>query len=357
MKNALRLNHLLLSFFAVLAYAQAGQGTLEGHWTLDRAWSNSSADAPWIPATQWQSDLSATLAIDMNGIGIEATVDDDNATLERLYVDISTNKTDWTIGRKPQEWSYGFNSEQLNWVQNQSIILREQYFSFGSWQSLCLNENSQVDCAMRLSGWFSQADWQLQAAYGEYWRTAAGVQVPFGLGGLLFGEIYWSENEPTLSLQQVAPSVATVANQPESMTQINFGAQWTSSFNLTLQVESLVRNQGLDSMQWHTIVEQLNTPNAGLVSSAFAQPFGRSQHMIRLAQSWQSFEFESINLYWPDASNSWLHELNLGYVINDQIDLEINWQHARKGSVLNRIGLQDSVSVTLNFKDGFAISQ
>lgn len=357
MKKTLRIDFLLLQLFVALAYAHAGQGTLEGQWTLNRAWSNSSADASWIPATQWQPDLSATLTIDMNGLGIEATVDDDNATLERLYVDISTDSTDWTIGRKPQEWSYGFNSEQLNWIQDQSIILREQYFSFGSWQSLCLNENAQVDCAMRLSGWFSQADWQLQAAYGVHWRTAAGVQVPFGLGGLLFGEIYWSESEPALSLQQVAPFVVTLANQTGSMTQINIGFQWTSSFNLTLQVESLVRNQGLDSMQWQTIVEQLKTSNAGLVSSAFAKPFGHSQHMIRLAQSWQNFEFESINLYWPDATNSWLHELNLGYVINDQIELEINWQHARKDSVLNRIGLQDSVSVTLTFKDGFAIAQ
>jgi hypothetical protein len=210
---------------------------------------------------------------------------------------------------------------------------------------------------MRLSGWFSQADWQLQAAYGEHWRAAAGIQAPLGEGGMLFGEIYWSEAQPTLSLNNIAPEVASITNQSESMTQINIGAQWSSNFNFTIQLESIVRNRGLDSTHWQTIVEQLKTPNAGLVSAAFSQPLGQSQHMIRLAQSWNSIEIENINLYWPDAKNSWLHELNLGYVINDQIDLEINWQHARKNSVLNRIGLQDSVAITLNFKDGFAIAQ
>jgi hypothetical protein len=334
----------------------ADQGRIEAQWSTEKDWNNSNVEVQWVPKTNWQTNMEATLSIEKNGLGIEATIDDDGFLLNELFVDISTDNADWTIGRKPQEWSYAFYESQLNWIQDQSMIMREQYLPFGSWQTLCL-DGTQSFCAMRLSGWLAQADWQMQAAYGTHAQLAAGVQIPFGLGGLLFGEIYWNEKESTKQLTTIAPFTALVGTEQTEMTQLNLGVQWSTGFNLTIQAESMLRNQGLDSDDWKTILDQIGTPNAGLASDAFEAPFGRSSHLLRLAQAWQNFDFELVNIYWPDADNSWLHELNLGYELNDRIDLGASWQHAQEGSALGRIGMQNNVAFTLSFKDGFSVAR
>jgi hypothetical protein len=328
-------------------------GTLEAQWSYNRAWQSHSPNQYWLPAQNWTPELSATLLLQKQGLGIELVTDEETLQLGDVYLDLSLENTDWSIGRKSQEWSYAFSNSKLNWIEDQPFLMREQYMQAGSWQMWCAYDPEDPYCATRLGGWWSQIDWQLLLAKGNYWKAGLAAQTTIGQGGLLYAEMHVNESQMVYQSTEVMPNIVSVESEALVNSQFNVGGQWTTPFNLTFQLESLFQQQGLTEQNWQVILSQLNTANAGMVSNAFNAPFGLQQHMLRVAQTYRNWQLEDVWVLWPDAQYSWLNQFTLNYQFNNRVDFELSWQHAGHDSALSLIGMKDRIEFTVNFTDGF----
>ena len=254
----------------------------------------------------WQADLTATIGLNKNGFNTEIEIGQTLIHMNEFYYDVSRSAADWSIGRKPQQWSYAYNQSGLNWIDSDLLVMREQYFSSGSWQSWCYVESERNGCASRLSGWLAQFDWQLMLDYqNKFWRSGLGLQSQFGQGGLLYSELYTSEQSPYT--QYIEPDIGPAVVTPAigSQTKINLGAQWTTTFGLTAQAEFSWQQSGLNQQDWENILAQLATEDAYLISAAFTEPLARQQGMFRLALPWQNVDFETSSPHnignWSDS--------------------------------------------------------
>ena len=349
----------LVNLVSSSSWANDLSGQMDAQWGIDRQWSATDSDQPWIPAHNWQSDLSAQVSLFKNGFGLATTINDKTATLDELFYDFSTANAEWTLGRKPQEWAYGYNQNALNWINQETIVLREQYVPIGSWQSWCYLADNQSDspshagCATRASGWLGAADWQVMLGYQDYWRAGLGLQTQLGAGGLSYMELYASEHESLPSLAFITDDIVKLNLAKDAQTQVNLGAQWTTSFSLTVHAEIKWLANGLSANDWQAILRQLPTPQAGLVADAFNQPISKTQAMLRLAMPWHEFNFENVSILWPEADNSLLNQFSAELNLTPTLSMKASWQHNMQGHVLRRIGQQDQISVTFQFLDGF----
>ncbi len=292
------------------------------------------------------------MSVTKSGFGLATTIGENSTSLDELYYDFATENAEWTVGRKPQEWAFGYTENALNWIDQDVILLREQFASFGSWQSWCYVNEANQGCATRASGWLGAADWQVMLGYQEAWRAGLGLQAQLGSGGLTYVELYASEREPERQLATVGTGVFQIQSGMAPQTQVNLGAQWTTRYNLTIQAEMLWLEHGLDQDAWRQVLQQLLTPQAGLVADAFSQPMGRSQYMVRFALPWHEFDVENVSLLWPEADNSLLNQLSVQLKVNSSFSIKTTWQHNVEGNVLRRIGQQDQVRVQFQFIDG-----
>ncbi len=341
---------LLLSGSAVAA--EPWSKSIEIELQTERAWANADASQPWITSSQWQESLITDVLLTKQGFGLGWETENTTIEITDLYQDFSFKNADWTVGIKPQEWAYAYSDSQLNWIEDSDpMLLTEQYLPFGSWQLLC-RYNHQTLCATRLTGWLDIFDWQIMIGVEDHWQGAAALQSQIGSGGLFYIESFARSQYETQTLTPIAVNISQIETEISSFVQANIGLQWT--FNqLTLQTESLFRNRGLSADDWDSIHSQLESSAAGLVADAFQSPLGRSQHLLRINQDWGAVNFENIIIFWPDANNSLLNELNLSWEITHKLTLSSEWQHSFESSLLSSIGKQDDVIFTLNFKNGF----
>lgn len=337
----------------VATEAAAMTGTLDAVWSLDRVWPHSNTLQNWTDAQDWQAQSEVDLGLQQNGFTVLAHISDTAVSLNELYYDLSWAGAEWSVGRKPQEWAYGYSQSALNWVDEDLMLMREQFFSFGSWQSWCYSLDDTAGCANRLSGWFNNADWQMMIDFREYWRAGLAVQTLIGDGGLVYAELYSSEMERYTQLTAIGPEVHIAGTEEGSQHQVNLGAQWTFPFKLTLQTEFRWMQQGLNSNDWNTIHAQLGTASAAMVGAAFAEPLAQQQWMVRFAQPWRDFNIENVSIYWPQANHSLFNRTQIGVDINATLSAEISWEHHVKGSVLNDIGQGNRVAIQFQFTDGF----
>jgi len=346
---------IILTLLSITNVSIASELTaqIEANWRTERNWTNNEAIQAWIPSSKWSPELEATLSLQKGGFGLSLDISEQATTLGDLYYDFSTTHADWTLGRKPQEWAFAYSDSALNWLDDQPMLMREQYASFGQWQAVCLQEGSQSECINRLNGYLSTFDWQIMMGFNEHWRVAAGLQSQVGQGGLVYGEVYWAEQEASQKIVSLTSELSTLTNDVSNFSQINLGAQWSTASNLTLHWEVLLLNQGLDEQDWQHITAQLNTSAAGLIADSHEGPFGRIQHLLRASQSLGDYAIENVWIIWPQAHDSWLNEFSVSYDIDSRFSAKVEWQHAQKDSALSQIGLENKVAITFTFEDGF----
>ncbi len=342
---------LLLLWLPHFALSSEAKVTVEAEWNLEKHQADSNAEQTWINASTWQERLEAELGLTKNGLGLSVLIEPENTSIEELYYENETNLFDYSLGLKEQEWAYAYSNSQLDWLDEERFALLEYYLSFGSGQLFC--RAGDGFCGGRLSGWYDQWDFQLLAGSGKTAQFSSALQRQFGSGGVAYVEFDYQQKTDITVLEKLAPATYYIAAKDTEQWQSNAGIQWTTGFNLTILGEWVYRDTALDENDWDTIADQLKTESAGLVVDAFDDPFSQHTFLIRTFWQYDKVNTENVILYWPQAKHSLLNEFTVEYELNSVLTLAAEWQHAFKGSVLNRIGQGDTIALGVNFKDGW----
>lgn len=345
--------HFVLLSLIGFSHAAPLNGRLEAEWQAQLHMENKGRAQSWINQDKRTAIYSAGLQLNKGALSSELIIDQDALSLKSLYLDIELQQSDWTLGRKPQQWSFAMMGSRLNWLDQQWLIMREQYFSTGSWQLTCAVKTDNRMCASRISGWHDLTDWQLLASFGKTWQFGGALQQTVGESSLIFAEYYYHSAEQSAQLNKLTDNIYRSSNKSKPFSQLNFGAQWSSRWQTTLHTEVLINNAGLNKYQWHKVQQQLNTPTAGLVAPSFEGSFNRLQTLFRLSQTWQNITLENNFIYWPLAQNTWLNEMTISRPLNDNFEVALSFNNTNDDGLLSAIGKQNSIALSFGFKEGF----
>lgn len=347
---------LLTFLLFIMSTAHAADLQWQANWILDRQWQSAETSLDWITDQNWSAQSEVELALLHNGFELAVQYSENQWLLSRLYQDIGTARSDWTVGIKPQEWAFAHSSDALNWLDDSPLILREQFLPIASLQNYCrLPDSAPVACGARLSGWLQQLDWQLMAERDNAWRLGSGLQLQAGTGGLFYVEGGMTEQKSSLSLAPLYDNGPLTTETTEStLWQGTLGLQWTTATNLTMHYEVTARTDSIQRSQWQTVVEQLETPAAGLVADVLDDPFPADQHMLRVQKQFSTLSAEQILILWP-AADTWLSQSKLSYPLSPSLEASVLFEHHAAEGVLGKIGAGQRIELRVSLRDGLVL--
>lgn len=331
---------------------------IEANWAIDRQFSAPHAAQLWIEEYDWQPSLNTEMSLQQSGFEIAAQITDDKTELTQLYQDISGPQAEWTVGLKSQEWAYAHSSDQLNWLDHATVIVREQYFSALTLQTFCQFDTVNTPgCGLRTSGWLGSLDWQLMTRRVQDWQFAMALQAQLGLGGLVYLEGHYDNTTQWITLTSPSASGTYAAVDAQgSQLSGTAGLQWTWPAELTLNVETNLREHHLHEENWKQIAAQLDTSSAGLVAPFIDEALPAHQYLVRLNWTIDTYELEQVMVMWP-AANTWLSRTRIMKELTPELTFETAVDVPAPEGIFASVGAGPSVKLQLSYRDGIKLGR
>ncbi|EAR07543.1 hypothetical protein [Reinekea blandensis] len=340
----------------LMSPALATELQLEANWALDKQWSANAPAQQWVTRTDWTPELDADLALQHRGFELAVQVTPEQAQIRQLYQDVSSDNAEWTVGLKSQEWAYSHGSEDLNWLQDATFVMREQYGSRLTLQTFCQSmPDNDPGCGARITGWYDRFDGQLLTRYLDGWDVAGALQAQLGDGGLVYLEAQMETHGQWHQIQSTSPEAPLRVSQVQGNRLAGtLGVQWTLPTEVTVSYEYHYSDRHFSQGQWHSVGQQLTETSAGLLSDVLQKPFQANQHLYRLNWPILDSELEQILVVWPEMS-TWISHTSITTPLTPSLSLSAEVERPNPDGLLAAIGTGPSVRVRLSLRDGITL--